>query len=287
MKFNIPILLCLFFFSSLSLHAQTWNLEENSNRDNRLINAPKRCIVDTSLMECVYEHVIYDPILDMTEIKDYILEIGKNASRYGGYGTYQRDSILMTDYPNGLKRKDVRALSQKYGASLNEIIQDRSTSKISYYERLFIDNYMYEEPIPHIDWKLIGVKEEICGYECQKATCSFRGREWTAWYCPEIKANVGPWKFGGLPGVILKVEDSKKEHIFEALQIRKSLKEFGYYRTNKSSMKTDRVTFNKMVAHFYDDAGNFLEGNPAAPKTAGGKPVLDHKRRFFNPIEKE
>lgn len=288
MKTNTLIAILLFIFSAQILHAQTWSLEPDPVRDNQPAVLGKTNIVDTSVMECVYEHFVHDPVLDKTKIKDYILEIGKNASRYGVYGTYRRDSIVATDYPDGITFGDYMLLSQKYDSRLNEILRYKSTNKLSDYESMLADRYVYEEPMPEIEWSLVNEKAEICGHECQKATCSFRGREWTAWYCPTIQTDGGPWKFGGLPGLILKVEDSEKEHIFEALQIRKSNKKFGH-RISRNLIKTDRKTFNKMQADFYKDPVAFSEGNPLVPTTTvDGKPIIKKsKRKFFNPIEKD
>lgn len=277
----------LFIFSVLMLHAQSWSLEADAIRDNQPATFSKQNIVDTSIMECVYEHMIYDPVLKNTNLKDYILEIGKNASRYGIYGTYQRDSVVAADYPNGITFGEYMLLSQKYDGRLNEMLRYKESNKITNYERLWGDSYMYEEPIPDMDWTLVNEKDEICGHECQKATCSFRGREWTAWYCPDIEIDGGPWKFGGLPGLILKVEDSEKEHVFEAFQIRKSNKKFGHI--SKDYIKTDKKTFNKMQADYHKDPAAFSEGNPLIPTTtADGKPIMKKgKRKFYNPIEKE
>lgn len=52
--------------------------------------------------------------------------------------------------------------------------------------------------------------DTVLGYLCQKAEAEFRGRKWYAWFSMEIPYNFGPWKLGGLPGMILKAEDSEK-----------------------------------------------------------------------------
>lgn len=287
MKIKSFLTSLLIIFSGLMLKAQTWGPEPDPVRDNQSARLAKRNIVDTSIMECVYEHMIYDPVLKKTRLTDYILEIGKNASRYSVYGTYQRDSIIKTDYPNGITSGQHTLLSKKYGAKYSDIIHYRDDNKITCHDNVFIDDYIYEEPIPDMGWILVNEKDEICGHECLKATCSFRGRHWTAWYCPEIEIDGGPWKFGGLPGLILKVEDSEKEHIFEAFQVRKSNNKISY-PVISDVFKTDRKAFNKMHADFYKDPGAFLEGNPLMPTTVDGKPAIKKgKRRFYNPIEKE
>ena len=61
-----------------------------------------------------------------------------------------------------------------------------------------------------MQWSLTGEAEQVGDYQCQKAVTSFGGREWTAWFCPDIPVDGGPYKFRGLPGLILKVEDSEK-----------------------------------------------------------------------------
>ncbi len=49
------------------------------------------------------------------------------------------------------------------------------------------------------------------GLHCQKATTHFKGRDYTAWFCPDLPLHVGPWKLNGLPGVIVQAYDAKKD----------------------------------------------------------------------------
>lgn len=64
-----------------------------------------------------------------------------------------------------------------------------------------------KEKKAHIDWKLSNESKKIGTFECQKATATFRGREYTAWYTNEIPLPYGPWKLQGLPGLILEAYD--------------------------------------------------------------------------------
>lgn len=45
---------------------------------------------------------------------------------------------------------------------------------------------------------------QILNFKAQKATAKYGGRKWTAWFCQEIPIPNGPYKFGGLPGLIVK-----------------------------------------------------------------------------------
>ncbi|WP_352422619.1 GLPGLI family protein [Proteiniphilum sp.] len=66
-----------------------------------------------------------------------------------------------------------------------------------------------KEEIPPMDWQISEDTLSVMGYVCYKATTSFRGRDYSVWFSPEVPVNDGPWKLYGLPGAILsaKTED--------------------------------------------------------------------------------
>ena len=70
-----------------------------------------------------------------------------------------------------------------------------------------IKRFILVEKRPSINWKITKESQKILGYTCYKATTKFRGRNYIAWFSPDIPYNLGPWKLGGLPGLILKVEN--------------------------------------------------------------------------------
>ncbi len=61
------------------------------------------------------------------------------------------------------------------------------------------------------EWELGSGEKVIKGVKCKNAFTNFRGREYEAWYATEIPINAGPWKFCGLPGLIVEVSDKKGE----------------------------------------------------------------------------
>lgn len=50
--------------------------------------------------------------------------------------------------------------------------------------------------------------KNILGYDCVMATAHYHGRDWTAWFTPDIPLPEGPWKLTGLPGLILEASES-------------------------------------------------------------------------------
>jgi GLPGLI family protein len=72
-----------------------------------------------------------------------------------------------------------------------------------------------EDPLPVIDWKITSDTASFGGLLCQKATTHFKGRDYTAWFCPDLPIHTGPWKLNGLPGVIMEAYDAKKEVVFK------------------------------------------------------------------------
>ncbi|MFK8162511.1 MAG: GLPGLI family protein [Lewinella sp.] len=79
--------------------------------------------------------------------------------------------------------------------------------------------YLVKEKKFPVRWKLTQEEKNIGSILCRKATGFFRGREYIAWYAPEIPVRLGPWKFEGLPGLILEIYDTRKHVFFSATSV--------------------------------------------------------------------
>jgi len=81
-------------------------------------------------------------------------------------------------------------------------------------------NAYYIESANQQQWTLGSEHQTILGHDCQQATCEWRGRKFVAWFACDIPVRLGPWTFGGLPGLILKLYDSDHLYAWEAVSLR-------------------------------------------------------------------
>ena len=92
----------------------------------------------------------------------------------------------------------------------------KKANRITTYDILFNNpentsgiGFYYDEPLP--EWELSTDTATIHGVLCQKATTQLGNRGWIAWFTTEIPISDGPYKFGGLPGLVVQVQD-KQDH---------------------------------------------------------------------------
>ena len=104
----------------------------------------------------------------------------------------------------------VKQLGSRYPNrnSLEILIGAPEHGKYTYVNKVGVDQLMYEESLPDMDWELTDSVKTVCGYECHQARAEVYGRTWTVWYSTEIPIPYGPYVLGGLPGLILEAVDS-------------------------------------------------------------------------------
>lgn len=203
------------------------------------------------------------------------LEIGSYISKYYSYFTYKSDS-LCTGKTEEWKRKhpnaqnipncgmEVRGKDSMWSEHYwSEYFKNFDSNILHVYVDMpiLMSNYFYSENIPIQEWELYDDTLNITGHLCQKAMCSFRGRHFTAWFTPEIPVNNGPWKFGGLPGLILKIYDEDKLYVYECVGIehykKKYLIEMFDY---KEYVKTDRKKLWNLQKDMHENITKVIPG---------------------------
>jgi GLPGLI family protein len=223
------------------------------------------------------------------------LEIGKNGSYY--YSVYFEDRAKeMAEWRrlNGDKMmdmKDMMKMMEKKGNPV-KVYKNYKTNQVSYIDRIARDSFYYDEETPVFDWNIQPDTMRILNQVCQKATCTSRGRTFEAWYAQEINISEGPLKFNGLPGLILKISDTKKDYVFEAFSVEK----VDAAITPKSSLVRNlkKEAFVRMYKNFVmNPMGNIMAESSSSitkdvPDNADGKAFLNAMAKFkfpYNPIE--
>jgi GLPGLI family protein len=99
--------------------------------------------------------------------------------------------------------------------TLFKVIKDR-TNNVSYFpDNIFSKKEIYyRDSLHQMSWQLTTNRKKIDSLDCYLATCFFRGRHYSAWYAPGIPIPDGPWKSGGLPGLIIEFYDENKDMYF-------------------------------------------------------------------------
>lgn len=70
-------------------------------------------------------------------------------------------------------------------------------------------SFQVVEPLQQPDWQLVGDSvKTLLGYTCHLATAHVGGRDWRAWYTEDVPMSYGPYKLGGLPGLVLWAQSS-------------------------------------------------------------------------------
>ncbi len=74
---------------------------------------------------------------------------------------------------------------------------------------------MVKDSLPIIDWELTGEKKKIADFSCQKATTTWRCSDYEVWFTSDIPVDIGPWKLGGLPGMIVEAHNKTVDHHYK------------------------------------------------------------------------
>ncbi|WP_292009903.1 GLPGLI family protein [Chryseobacterium sp.] len=196
-----------------------------------------------------------DKVITILDITD------KNRSVYQDYTVIAQDSIMKIEFEAMQKAGVMKDLSKslKQPKISARIYKFYPSMKVEYVEKIangFTPSSIgYDETIK-FNWNIQADKEKIGEYNTQKATTEFGGRKWTAWFSTDLPFQDGPYKFSGLPGLIVKIEDDGKNYSW-VLQGNKKIKdysEFSYIETfaHATGGKVNVVSREKFEKTFND-----------------------------------
>lgn len=224
--------------------------------------------------------------------KDYVedtrvLQIGDGVVKEYSDIIYHFDSLATMNFRKGLPT------SSNTNETLPcEIFSYHKKKEIKVKYRLILNGGVlcYDDRYPSFEWKFSAdAPVEIMGYSCGKATVSFAGREYTVFYTMDIPLPYGPYKFYGLPGLILKVEDSRGMYIWEAFSIVKSDDPINEY-TYEKEIRCSRQEADRTIGRMMRQPMTFLATSGSRVMVARsdgsfGAPETNEKENMYEPIE--
>ena len=229
-------------------------------------------MIDRAHMKCLYRYVYtFDTLKN--ELRDdlLILQIGKEVSKCYSYYTFQCDSLRRT--PDGAKvwSELFRRAIEKDGIygdfphvrMSTYVYKNYPTGQMTITDRISSQGYCYVDSLHTQTWAMGDSTREVLGYTCQQATADFRGRRWTAWFAMDIPVSDGPWKLGGLPGLILEAYDEGQQHVFTAVGLERVKDEPIIFNQkdghNRRFEPTNRLDFLRMERRFLMDSNSFIQ----------------------------
>lgn len=272
-------IVCLMLWTYTESHAQ--NKSQYWQNDLGTFQYEQAELVPASVIDTIDYTVYYwqkyrmDPNKTDVVHDRWGLDIGNRYSRFYSVSSYRNDLNNTKECRNSafiettLDRLDEELDSvprlpvpitavQPY-----EILCDYTENKLVFTDRVPLPQngfICYEETIPDIDWSIRPDESaEIGGFKCYCATAEFRGREWSAWFTPEIPYNGCVWKLRGLPGLILKLEDAAGDYSLEVIHISKKHLPLWIYKQPKRQLSFEK--WRHLVRSFHNNASALLGDN--------------------------
>ena len=271
----------------------------SKSTSDRIEGKLKKKTLDAATIRCWYEFSQFcldDGIKELV-VDTFALDAGLEYSVYYDQNRFIRDSIYSVESKKiryktklirqGMKISEIENLRKQGDGFYRELSNKGETSKI-YKNRqkryvMIVDGdmnaaYKCMDRISQ-SWNLMEDTMNILGYVCQKAETVFRGRQYIAWFAPEIPLQDGPWKLYGLPGLILKVEVDNRKFVFQAIGLQKlidlpiNIFKDQYFEIDRKQIRS--LEFKKKYIRNYLDSEGVLSMN------------FDMDKRVFEELEIE
>ncbi|WP_312389762.1 GLPGLI family protein [Chryseobacterium sp.] len=203
-----------------------------------------------------------DKVITILDITD------KNRSIYQDYTIIAQDSIMKIEFEAMKKSGMMKDLSKsmKSPKISARIYKFYPTMKIQYVDKITSgftpSNIGYNEDLK-LKWNILSDKQKIGEYNAQKATTEFGGRKWTAWFSSDIPFQDGPYKFSGLPGLIVKIEDDKKDYSW-VLQGNKKINDYTEFSYVENFMNLKGGKVNELSREKFEKTYSDFKKDPFA-----------------------
>lgn len=210
--------------------------------------------IDTIKILCKYKNTFLKDSTNKstTASIDMVLQIGSHLSSFCGFGEFITDSLHYRNLNLDFQTSVSSAIGQTSGIPRSILCNYKVIKNYPFKGSLSFygwagKGFRVKEKMT-MKWEMLAEKDTIIlGYKCQKALTRYAGRTYFAWYTLNIPINEGPYKFHGLPGLIVKIYDQKKQHDFELISLKTLKYDCPIYYNNISYIDTRAQDYAKAL----------------------------------------
>ncbi len=148
------------------------------------------------------------------------------------------------------------------------------------------EKVFYRETFKEPHWIITDSTKIWNNIVLKKARTHYKGKEWTAWYAPSIKIEAAPYKFKGLPGLVVQLYDKKRYYTYNLQKLEKMPYLYIFDLTNAQEISHENF-FKKALEIRQKAALMLLSKYKIKILTEDGKKITPQmkKIRFNNEIE--
>ena len=114
---------------------------------------------------------------------------------------------------------DSRLTFTPTGKNISALFKDYNNGTFYSKHEVAYKYFVVKDSLNIFNWSIQNNTKEILGFKCQLATMDFRGRKYEAWFTPDLPVG-GPYKYDGLPGMILELKSIDNFISFKPIKIK-------------------------------------------------------------------
>lgn len=181
-----------------------------------------------------------------------------------GITIYQQKKAQATEWKEGSNQSNIRPTFSRLNPIEDDYMKiDHIRKELLAFEVLS-DGMLISDNYPEINWSITTETKVIANQQCIKAKSTYRGRDWEAWFATGIALPYGPWKFHGLPGLILEAKSADGKFLIKAIKIEEISNEI--FAVDFNSLRETRnskpITYKQFLAdqdEYFENVGKKME----------------------------
>ena len=195
----------------------------------------------------------------LTSKENYHLDISSDHATYYSRDYFLADSLIVSNIPFP------KTMQLDTSPIFTHIIGTDEFQEYALLESTVLQLQSNDKQV----WKLSNEKKNIKTLSLQKAETEWGGRKWTAWFAKDIPFQEGPFKFHGLPGLIVELYDDESNYRFELVRSEnlKLVPENQFLMMAKQmSVPVTFEKYKKSKLKYYESPINFIKNANGSSK---------------------